>query len=197
MRIKNKVALRNYKQHLAKWNNCADCSISKIAHKKAFCRGEVPCDILGVGEGPGKTEDLEGKPFVGQSGMVLDSWVWAARDFYPTLRFAVTNVVACRPTDRMGGSNRAPTKEEARNCTARLIEMIEIANPKALFLLGKSALQFFHDEIYCIKEEFQEKQIYCFYHPAYILRNGGIGSKLELETRETFIMSVSEVMKKR
>src|SRR3990167_7599455 len=123
------IVLQQWKSHKKSWRRCTRCEIGRLAAKHVFGRGQLPCDVLFIGEGPGKSEDVLGEPFVGISGRILDSWI-AEVISKTTLRWAVTNIVACRPTDRLGGPNRAPTKEEICNCESRLVHFVkEIARP--------------------------------------------------------------------
>jgi len=98
----------------------------------------VPAEVLFVGEAPGKTEDVMGKPFVGRAGKLLDYWIEYAKtkiDF----TYCISNLVACRPTDRMGGENRVPTAEEINNCAPRLQELYDMCKPRVLVFLGQTA----------------------------------------------------------
>ena len=111
--------------HLYGWHECTKCLIGKMAHKHVFYRGDVPCDLLLIGEAPGKTEDAVGQPFVGKSGKLLDEWLIEVRlilaelnlvagsSHQPLPKFAITNTVCCRPMDRRGGPNRPPSLQES------------------------------------------------------------------------------------
>lgn len=179
-----------YLHHKTMWNNCQKCELGKTAHTHVFCRGTLPCDILFIGEAPGKTEDLLGEPFVGQAGRkVLDVWIDEAwlewhdayrhtfgsdTDNVPT--WAITNIVVCRPCDGGGDANRRPSGTEAANCKPRLMDFLGFAKPKAIVLLGHTADSFapaFTVPVLRLK------------HPAYILRpeSGGIDGKIDAQER--------------
>lgn len=159
-------------RHVREWEECTKCEIGKIAHEHVFCRGTLPCDLLFVGEGPGKTEDVMGRPFVGQAGRLLDLWmheanmhVAASRYIHIPVKFAVTNLVLCRPCDRLGGPNRAPTPCEQGNCRPRLSHFLqEIARPRGLVTLGKVA---------AANLPSYELPRLELIHPAAVIRNGG------------------------
>ena len=86
-----------------------------------------------VGEGPGANEDLEGKPFVGRAGKLLDKMLYAIK--LDRKKVYITNVVNYRPPE-----NRKPTEEEIERYLPYLISHIEIIKPEILLLLGSTAL---------------------------------------------------------
>jgi DNA polymerase len=134
----------------------------------------MPCDVLFIGEAPGKSEDVVGEPFVGRAGKLLDSWivpVFKTR----SLTWCITNTVACRPTDFCGGANRQPSPEELQLCKPRLFEFINACEPLAIILLGRVAAEHLADLNRCSILELP--------HPAYILRNGGMESSANDEIR--------------
>jgi uracil-DNA glycosylase len=100
--------------------------------------GEGPSDasVVIIGEGPGRNEDLQGRPFVGAAGKQLDGLLKDAGlvrdDVY------ITNVVKCRPPE-----NRRPTEAEADACHPYLERQIELLRPRVVVLLGDSALKRF------------------------------------------------------
>ena len=146
-------------------DGCRRCEISALACKHAFYRGQVPADIVFVGEGPGKTEDVMGQPFVGASGRLLDKWIAYAhrvRDF----RFAITNLLACRATDSIGGDNRKPTTEEIVNCRQRLLDFLLYTQPVGIVRLGRVAQENLPTDL----------PVLDLFHPAYVLRCGGVKS---------------------
>lgn len=154
-------------QHVEKWAGCTNCVIGSYAHDHVFYRGKMPCDVLFIGEAPGKTEDAIGKPFVGKSGKMLEYWISQAKValiFGTRFSYAITNLTACRPTERRGGPNRAPSMQEVSNCRPRLAEFVEIAKPKAIVLVGRQAENRF--------EVLPGIPVGTIAHPAYVLRNG-------------------------
>ena len=151
-----------------------------------------PSRIALVGEAPGEEEELQEKPFVGQSGQILDS---ALREAGISLRTCyVTNLVKFRPCvdqeaygEKQKG-NRAPTWEEILAFRPILVEELTDLAPKVIVTLGASALKgLTGSETKSISKcegrvyewSFREGPTYFLvplYHPAYILRSGGVGS---------------------
>lgn len=164
--------------HQCDWSSCSKCPISRRIHNKVFFRGTLPCDVLFIGEAPGKTEDLMGMPFVGQAGRkVLDVWIkeciedsiiWNS----VIISWAITNIVACRPCKEMGGRNETPSIDEITNCSDRLTEFVEIAKPKVIVALGRTA------ELNLPHSAFKTLPTLALKHPAFILR-GLIGSAVD------------------
>jgi uracil-DNA glycosylase family 4 len=169
-----------------KWKCCKKCGLHKTRKNVVLGRGDVNCDILFIGEAPGRNEDLLGKMFVGLSGRLLERLLheagsWANLTHTPTMY--VTNACACRPCDSSMGDNRPPTGEELWACYPRLEwECKRVANPKKIILLGKTA------EIACRK---LFPDALSFQHPAYILRCGGLGSPPGIK----FVRDLSAVLK--
>ena len=165
--------LMNLDRHIRKWQDCTKCPIGGLARHHVFFRGKVPCDILFIGEAPGKSEDKDGRPFVGVSGNLLDEWLVKAglTSFQSSrLTYAITNTVSCRPCDRKGGNNRPPHQLELDNCSGRLLSFVDLCNPEALVYLGKVA------ERHCLELGFPQVAL-CLHHPSFVLRRGGSSSR--------------------
>lgn len=187
------------RRHEAAWKECPKCIISEWRQNVVFARGEVPCQVLFIGEGPGRDEDREGYPFVGSSGTILQPMIEEAladfwertpcricgtkrvdhlvkeHSFFPRNRsrfsYAITNIVSCRPTDNVGGKNRAPNQDEIINCRPRLTEfLVRVAKPKVIVLLGRVAKN--------NGPEWDGVPILHMHHPAYLLRAGGKNSNM-------------------
>lgn len=104
-----------------------------------FARGQVPCDILFVGEAPGDSEDALGKPFVGSAGKLLDSIIRRAFAMKTKLRLAFTNLVACYPRAAKELGHNEPPNEAVLACSPRLVEFVKIANPRLIVCVGALA----------------------------------------------------------
>lgn len=103
--------------------------------------GPATATVMVVGEGPGRREDEQGRPFVGAAGRVLDDLLAEAglrRD-----EIYITNVVKSHPTDRRAGPNRAPRPDEAAACRHWLEEQLAILRPRLILTLGAHALAAF------------------------------------------------------
>ena len=113
--------------------NIKNCELKKNSTNIVFSDGNPNSEIMIIGEGPGANEDLEGVPFIGKTGELLDKMLLSINldrnDAY------ITNVVNYRPPE-----NRNPTREEIVRYLPFLTKHIEIINPKILILLGGSAL---------------------------------------------------------
>ena len=110
-----------------------NCDLKKNAKNLVFGSGNINSKIMIIGEGPGANEDLEGKPFVGRAGKLLDKMLAAIQ--LNRTKVYITNVVNYRPP-----SNRKPTEAEIKRYFPFLKSHIEIINPKILLLLGSTAL---------------------------------------------------------
>ena len=151
------------------WIDCEKCPIGCFTQHKVLGDGVVPAKYLFVGEAPGREEDKKGIPFVGRSGVLLRKTI---RSVSLRRNFFLTNVVACRPSKSSSGPNRAPTLTEIDNCNTRLRRTIEIVNPSVIITVGKVAdiiIDLMRDDFKCRVES--------IWHPAYVLRNGGVGGK--------------------
>jgi uracil-DNA glycosylase family 4 len=114
--------------------SCTRCVLHEKRTKSVFARGNPQAEIVFVGEGPGRDEDLQGLPFVGAAGQLLDRMIvamgYARDDVY------ICNVVKCRPPD-----NRTPLPEEAAACSQFLVPQLQTVAPKAIVALGRCAAQ--------------------------------------------------------
>lgn len=174
------------------WHDCARCPLGADPRVKrhVFYRGEAPCDVLFIGEAPGKDENLIGQPFIGYAGDTLDAMIQAAADetkvtitgkdaktpddlvfgSHEPFSYGITNVVCCMPLNE-DGKIRAPKHKEAKACNPRLVKTIEIASPKLIVLLGQTAKTNFS-----VPDSLSHIPVLELQHPAYINYNGGVGS---------------------
>ena len=126
---KNKK-LQELKDEISKIKNC---ELKKSSTNIVFSDGNPESKIMIIGEGPGANEDLEGVPFIGRTGELLDKMLLSInldRD-----NVYISNTVNYRPPE-----NRNPTQEEITRYLPYLIKHIEIINPQILILLGSTAL---------------------------------------------------------
>ena len=110
-----------------------NCDLKNSATNLVFGNGNTNSKIMIIGEGPGANEDVEGKPFVGRAGKLLDKMLAAIK--LDRTKVYISNVVNYRPPE-----NRRPTEIEINRYLPYLISHIEIINPKILVLLGSTAL---------------------------------------------------------
>ena len=111
-----------------------NCDLKKNATNIVFSDGYINSKIMIIGEGPGANEDMEGKPFVGRAGKLLDKMLESIQ--LDRTKVYISNVVNYRPPE-----NRKPTDIEIERYLPFLKSHIEIISPKILFLLGSTALK--------------------------------------------------------
>lgn len=152
-------------------NDCKRCKLSRGRTNIVFGEGNPEAEIMFVGEAPGKEEDLQGRPFVGDAGMLLTRLIkkmgYKREDVY------IANVVKCRPP-----MNREPEPDEIEACKGFLERQIEIIKPKVIIALGKiAALTLIGDtklKITAIRGNFFDYKgipLMPTFHPAYLIRN--------------------------
>ncbi len=150
------------------------CRLKVTARSLCFYRGAPEAPLMIIGEAPGRDEDIQGKPFVGRAGQLLDKML-AAIDLDES-RVHITNIVYWRPP-----GNRNPTPEEAAACRPFLERQIALVRPKVILLLGKPATNHMlgvSDGIMRLRGKWREVAIegraipaLPSLHPAYLLRN--------------------------
>lgn len=126
------------KQHYYLIKDCQKCDLALSRTKFVFGSGNANSKIMFVGEAPGKNEDLQGKPFVGQAGKLLDELLDLIG--YKRNEVFIANVLKCRPPQ-----NRDPRLEEIVLCKQYLFEQIEIIDPLIVCTLGKYSTQLMLD----------------------------------------------------
>jgi DNA polymerase len=129
-------------------------------------------DVMFVGEGPGADEDVQGRPFVGAAGQLLDRMIEAMG--YKREEVFIANIVKCRPP-----GNRVPLPEEMIACVPYLKAQIALIKPKIIVALGKTAVQGLLQEDVAITKfrgtwcKYEGIDLMPTYHPAYLLRSPG------------------------
>jgi DNA polymerase len=108
------------------------CALKRTAKSTCFARGSTDARIMLIGEAPGRDEDLQGKPFVGRAGKLLDRML-ASIGLDETSVY-ITNTIYWRPP-----GNRTPTPQEIGSCTPFLSRQIELLAPDVMVLLGGAA----------------------------------------------------------
>ena len=111
---------------------CKNCDLCKTRKNSVPGTGKQNADIVFVGEAPGKSEDLRGKPFVGTAGKKLDNAL--KNSGLVRTEIYITNLVKCRPP-----KNRAPNNEEKIMCSDYLENELSIIKPKIICLMGNTA----------------------------------------------------------
>jgi DNA polymerase len=151
---------------------CERCNLRAGCAGVVFGEGNPGARLMLIGEGPGAEEDLQGRPFVGKAGQLLDQ-ILAAINLDRFTHTYIANVVKCRPP-----GNRAPKPEEAGQCLPWLYRQIELVSPDLIVLLGSTALQNLIDpeaRITKMRGEWLVSKsgikIMPTYHPAALLRD--------------------------
>jgi len=151
--------------------SCTKCNFCKNRTNVVFGEGFRNAEIMCIGEGPGYYEDLQGRPFVGKSGQLLDK-ILEVCGFNRREHVFIGNIVKCRPPN-----NRDPLPEERETCIPFLYKQIELIDPKIIILLGATALKGLIDpnaRITKVRGEWltwQNRLIMPTFHPSALLRN--------------------------
>jgi uracil-DNA glycosylase len=157
-------------QIIADLNGCVRCKLYSGRTNIVPGEGNARAELVFVGEGPGEQEDLQGKPFVGKAGQLLDRMIEAiglSRD-----QVYIANVVKCRPP-----GNRNPEADEIEACSEFLYRQLDVIQPKIIVALGKFAAQTLlktEERITQLRGRFypyRGAQLMPTFHPSYLLRN--------------------------
>lgn len=149
---------------------CTKCPLFKSKTNTVFGKGSKIATVLFVGEAPGEQEDLQGIPFCGASGQLLDKF-FSAIDMKPE-EYYVANILKCRPPH-----NRDPLPEEQEACIVHLREQLKLINPKIIICLGRiSAMKIIKPDFKITKEHgkwFKKGKYFitAVYHPSMLLRD--------------------------
>lgn len=150
---------------------CQKCRLGATRTNTVFGVGPVPSPIVFVGEGPGQQEDLQGEPFVGAAGHLLDdmlSIIDLSRE-----NCYITNIVKCRPPQ-----NRDPMDDEQDACIGYLTAQLALLQPKIVVCLGRVAAKRLISPDFRITREHgqwtQRDGVFytAIYHPSALLRDG-------------------------
>lgn len=150
------------------------CGLKCTAKSLCFARGSTRARLMLIGEAPGRDEDLQGKPFVGRAGQLLDRMLTAIG--LDETHIYITNTVYWRPP-----GNRTPTPEEIEACAPFLAKQIELLSPDLLVLLGGAAAKSLlgvSEGIMRLRGKWlnyscsgRDIRTLATLHPAYLLRN--------------------------
>ena len=153
--------------------DCRRCKLWQGRSRIVYGVGNADADVLFVGEGPGRDEDLQGEPFVGRAGQLLTDIITKGmklrrEDVY------IANVVKCRPPQ-----NRDPEPDEVASCEPFLVRQIELVKPRVVIALGRFAVQTLLRSAEPVSRlrgkwhDYRGIRLMPTYHPAYLLRNPG------------------------
>ena len=151
--------------------DCTRCGLCETRKNVVFGVGNASADVMFVGEGPGEQEDLQGKPFVGPAGQLLDDML-SIIDLSRDSNCYIANIVKCRPP-----RNRDPLETEQDACIGYLRSQVALVKPKIIVCLGRIAAKRLIDPEYRITRQhgqFVEKNgvwMTAIYHPSALLRD--------------------------
>ena len=170
-----------------KWFEECTCELKKTATQAVPGNENTNAEIVFIGEAPGRSEDKEGRPFVGAAGKFLDEMLGEINlkreDIY------ITNIVKYRPPN-----NRDPLPEEKASCRQWLLEELKIISPKLIIFLGRHAMNNFFPELQIsnahgklLIKAFKGMSTKCFfplYHPAAALYDNSMREILMTDFRK-------------
>lgn len=149
---------------------CMKCALAATRTNVVFGEGDVNAKLVFVGEAPGEDEDIQGRPFVGKAGKLLDQLIervgLGRNDVY------ICNVLKCRPP-----GNRDPEEQERDICKKYLFAQLELIDPEIICTLGRHAYNTLLgvDEritrVRGVLTSYRGAQLLPTYHPSFLLRN--------------------------
>ncbi|HEX4055710.1 MAG TPA: uracil-DNA glycosylase [Tepidisphaeraceae bacterium] len=148
---------------------CTRCRLSQTRTHTVFGEGDPDASIFFIGEGPGENEDLQGRPFVGRAGDLLNKMI--AGMGLQREQVYIANIVKCRPP-----GNRCPAPDEIDACTPYLVSQLEIIRPKVIVTLGLPASRYMLGSKLSMGKmrgqwhEWRGIKLMPTYHPAFLLR---------------------------
>ncbi|TAJ44165.1 type-4 uracil-DNA glycosylase [Methanofollis fontis] len=166
--------------------NCTHCPLSETRTHAVPGEGPKDAEIVFIGEAPGRQEDLQGRPFVGRAGRILDSMLDSAG--ISREEVFITNVVKCRPPE-----NRDPQNEEIAACRPYLVEQISAIRPRFIVTLGRFAMRLvlemfgveagsigeMHGQVITVSQGGAVFTVIPMYHPAASIYNRQVRADLE------------------
>ena len=151
--------------------SCTGCGLCETRHNVVFGVGRRDTDVLFVGEGPGEQEDLQGEPFVGPAGKLLDDML-SILDLDRNANCYIANIVKCRPP-----RNRDPLETEQEACIGYLRNQVALIQPKIIVCLGRIAAKKLIDPDFRITRQhgqwFRRGEFWMMatFHPSALLRD--------------------------
>jgi len=154
----------------AKASDCRLCALAETRTRVVFGVGNPDADWLVIGEAPGHDEDIQGEPFVGRAGKLLDKMLAALG--FDRQSVYIMNIIKCRPP-----GNRDPNPEEVKACSQWFDPQWDAISPKIVCLLGRVAAQRVlqtNESLSALRGKWHEHRdtpVWVTYHPAYLLRS--------------------------
>ena len=148
---------------------CTRCDLHASRTQAVFGVGSHDADLMIIGEAPGRDEDLQGEPFVGRAGQLLNAMLAAIG--FKREQVYIANILKCRPPN-----NRDPRPDEAAACNAWLQQQIELVRPAAILAVGRIAAHNLLNTDQSLgalrarEHSYAGIPLVVTYHPAYLLR---------------------------
>ena len=165
------MAMLNWEELESQCLSCRKCPLCEERTNVVFGVGPRDAEVMFIGEGPGENEDLQGEPFVGRGGKLLDDMLEII-DLSRKKNIYIANMVKCRPP-----KNRDPLNTEQDACIDYLRNQVALIKPKIIVCLGRiAAMRVIKDDFKITKEHgqwFEKNGIWtmALYHPAALLRD--------------------------
>ena len=156
---------------------CTLCELHRSRTEAVPGEGPAQAEIMFIGEGPGASEDKQGRPFVGASGKFLDQLL--AEAGVTRTDVFITNVVKCRPP-----GNRDPLPDEVEICTSNYLQhQIKLINPSIIVTLGRHSMGLFFKgakitQIHGQMRKVDDRFVIAMYHPAAALHRLSLKSEI-------------------
>ncbi|MEM7179782.1 MAG: uracil-DNA glycosylase [Spirochaetota bacterium] len=179
--------------------SCEKCKLATTRTQTVFGEGNPDAELLFIGEGPGKQEDLQGRPFIGRAGELLTRLIERGIKV-PRQSVYIANVVKCRPTvDLQFYKDRPPDPEEVGACHPYLLQQIEIIQPKVIVTLGNPSTKFLLNTTEGITkmrgkwQQYKQIPVMPTYHPSFVLRNGRDNNRVKKEIWSDLVLVVEKL----
>lgn len=174
--VANDVSTMDWQQLADEVSHCQLCHLCSERTNTVFGVGDQQANWMFVGEGPGRNEDLQGEPFVGKAGQLLDNMI-KAMGVRRGDNVYIANIIKCRPTDQ-NGKDRRPSQEEVDACLPFLKRQIELVKPSVIIALGHTAAWALlgvdpSNSVGKLRgriHQYNQTPVIVTYHPSYLLR---------------------------
>ena len=123
-------------KHFNKWESCTQCPLHAHRHSLVHFRGQIPAEVLFIGDHPEKADDRLSKPLLGVVGDLFDEILSKSMSRVGKFRFCITNTVCCLPSTPDTTELRPPVVTEIDSCRTRLIDFISLVSPKLIITMG-------------------------------------------------------------
>ncbi|MBP1746195.1 MAG: dpo [Deltaproteobacteria bacterium] len=149
---------------------CRKCPLAETRNNVVFGEGNNNAKLMFIGEAPGEEEDVQGRPFVGKAGKLLDQLI--ERIGLRRENVYICNVLKCRPPN-----NRDPEEKEIASCKDYLLSQLELIKPKIICTLGRHAYNTLFDvnekitKVRGSLKDYKGTMLLPTYHPSFLLRN--------------------------